>query len=433
MPPPFKKPRSLGTSFHQDKSLELYRDVGHFLRKHLDDDDGERVVLTRLAARPCLVLGSSEAAAHFLRRDDDDFYNGLKDFFFGLFGHSILFAEAAEVRVLRAALAPMFDRESVAQYGKVIDEEVDRWIEGLLARPDSKVVFYESFKRLSLVVNLRVFLGVKEAEQPELLESLSAAATAHWHGIISVPLNVRVPLFAASSSYRRALEAKEQLLGVIRARMALNRVDFLDRMRASSDLDDEQVANHVLIFACALIPKGAASILTSLTDTVHVWRPRYVDGDTGRISDDDLECVLLEVIRLWPPFAGSLRVARVDADVAGYLVPRGHAVFCATLAAHRDPSVFPYPDRFLPERWRTFNASDRDKIFGFGAGPHGCLGERFMWRFLMGAARALLAACTWDCPGDPEAKIERKVKYLPVLRPTELDEVRLERRGTKKT
>ncbi len=251
MPPPYKTPRSLGTALHKDKSLELFRDAGAFLARNFDSEDADRVLMTRLATRPTLILGSAEMVDKFLRRpNDEDFYNGLKDFFFGLFGPSILFCEGAEAAAFRSALLPLFDREAVQSYGKVIDAQVDRWIEDSLfaeGREEASVTLYEEFKRLSLEVNLKIFLGVDPVEDRELLDELSAAATAHWHGIISVPLNVKVPLFV-SSSYRRALEAKERLLGEIRARMASSHVPFLDSMKESPALDDDQVIKRTEVF-----------------------------------------------------------------------------------------------------------------------------------------------------------------------------------------
>ncbi len=168
-----------------------------------------------------------------------------------------------------------------------------------------------------------------------------------------------------------------------------------------------------------------------MMDAAHLWHPKFVDAETGGISDDDLDAVLTETVRLWPPFLGSLRVAARDAEVGGsYAVAKGQGVFCATWAAHRDPLVFPYPERFLPERWRTFNSGDRDKLFGFGAGTHGCVGERFMWRFLKTVAAQFVRRCQWDL-GDLDRGQERKLKYLPCLRPTELEEVRVKRREKK--
>ena len=56
----------------------------------------------------------------------------------------------------------------------------------------------------------------------------------------------------------------------------------------------------------------------------------------------------------------------------------GYGIFYANYLAHRDPEVFEKPEEFIPERWNGSNAGDEDKIFGFGSGPHRCIGENLM-------------------------------------------------------
>ena len=55
---------------------------------------------------------------------------------------------------------------------------------------------------------------------------MASHATSHWHGIISVPMNVKVS-FLMSSGYRKALEAKERLLEIIEAKIVDNQCPFL--------------------------------------------------------------------------------------------------------------------------------------------------------------------------------------------------------------
>ena len=45
---------------------------------------------------------------------------------------------------------------------------------------------------------MRVFLGAEGDEAAKLSE----LATSHWHGLISVPLNVKISFFSSSSTYR---------------------------------------------------------------------------------------------------------------------------------------------------------------------------------------------------------------------------------------
>lgn len=69
--------------------------------------------------------------------------------------------------------------------------------------------FKEMFTRLSIVLFLSSDISNESAKD------ISALMTAHWRGIISVPLPISIPLYSWKSGYGRALEAKEKLLKVI--------------------------------------------------------------------------------------------------------------------------------------------------------------------------------------------------------------------------
>ena len=61
------------------------------------------------------------------------------------------------------------------------------------------------------------------------------------------------------------------------------------------------------------------------------------------------------------------RSAPADIEIAGTVIPKGSAVHLMYAAANRDPSRFPNPNQFDPER--------RDnQHFGWGSGIHTCFG-----------------------------------------------------------
>jgi cytochrome P450 len=78
--------------------------------------------------------------------------------------------------------------------------------------------------------------------------------------------------------------------------------------------------------------------------------------------------VVEEVLRLSSPTQGMFRVLNQDAVIEGCPVPKGDRLVLAYTAANRDPSVFPAPDTFDPDRP---NLKDH---LAFGKGIHFCLG-----------------------------------------------------------
>ena len=372
--------------------------------------------------RPCYILASNSLVKEMLtkRTGGSETYNGLKDFFFGLFGHSIMFADSDEAKAYREFLVPMVNPDTLVDYKAILDEVVDTWVLRDLSSSYDPVILYDKFKKFATLLTLRLFLGVDGLEA----EDMSKLATTHWHGIISVPLNVKLS-FGVSSSYRKAQESKEKLLDIIEQKLKERDHGFIkalsDKNSDSNVMDIETLKNHILLFTCALIPKALASLLTSLMDSSSLWYDQYVDKDTNDISDEDLENILLEAVRLWPPFFGGLRVANEDFDLGDYHVPKGYGVFCATFMAHRDPGVFPDPEEFKPERWGTVNKGHRDRVFGFGAGPHRCPGENLMFNVMKHLLTMIVKTFEWD---RSHCKCEdRNIKYLPVLRPRELQPI----------
>ena len=81
-------------------------------------------------------------------------------------------------------------------------------------------------------------------------------------------------------------------------------------------------------------------------------------------------------------------------------------------------------------------------MFGFGSGPHACVGERIMWDVMIHVGREMIRRYTWDLP-NPDSSAsssivenelpgtfvpELDMKYLPVSRPRILEPLLIEER-----
>jgi cytochrome P450 len=88
----------------------------------------------------------------------------------------------------------------------------------------------------------------------------------------------------------------------------------------------------------------------------------------------------------------STRILNEEVEIGGYRIPEKTLIICCNAELKKDPTIFPNPDEFRPERWLRDGQINKDlkvqqiaaSIFGFG--PRSCIGRRAaefkMWTFL---------------------------------------------------
>ncbi|GFY45250.1 cytochrome P450 4c3 [Trichonephila inaurata madagascariensis] len=109
------------------------------------------------------------------------------------------------------------------------------------------------------------------------------------------------------------------------------------------------------------------------------------DDEDRQITLDDiknlkyLDCVLKESRRLWPPTPFIARDLDEDVVIDGCLIPKGTSCGILIFMLHRDPDVFPNPEKFDPNRFLLENSTGRHPFayIPFSAGPRNCIGQRF--------------------------------------------------------
>lgn len=88
-----------------------------------------------------------------------------------------------------------------------------------------------------------------------------------------------------------------------------------------------------------------------------------------------LSAVIEETLRLWGPLNTVMPRVSPGRTISGSFIPKGTSVSMNPYAAARDPTVFPDPFRFMPERW--LDATDEMKSMSrpFSIGPRNCVGK----------------------------------------------------------
>lgn len=402
-------PGRIGWSVTGDRTLDFARDPMDFTQRHIKAFKS-RMFQGRSMNRPHAFVASNQGLKEVLEEKADMFSMGYRDFgyMYSLFGDLVIFSSDDEALRLRGILHKIFKPEEVTRYMSQVEIVSTRLLNTI--NDKDIVIPYKMFKLLTTQICLSLFLGLEMESAKEEAKAIIELTITHWHGLISVPVNFNV--YGYKSKYTKAMIAKERLLNIVSKRLAEEKSGFLSVVREAEFQSKAEMANHVLLFVSALIPKALAALMTSFC--LELAKPQNAEKRRKAAQDDRyLENVLLEVKRLWPPFLGGRRLAKQDVVIDGYKIPAGHYIALLTRAANCDPKIFPEAETFLPERWDTCNQLDRERVWTFGGGPRGCIGDKFIGKIIKLIAKHLLQSYEWELVPNQDLTY----KWLPVARP----------------
>ncbi|XP_077266105.1 cytochrome P450 6k1-like isoform X2 [Temnothorax americanus] len=93
-----------------------------------------------------------------------------------------------------------------------------------------------------------------------------------------------------------------------------------------------------------------------------------------------LKKVINETLRKYPPLPMLNRICTQDIDlpIANIRVSKGIPIVIPVLGLHRDPTIYPDPDNFDPERFNENETARRHPYayLPFGEGPRSCIGRQ---------------------------------------------------------
>jgi len=125
--------------------------------------------------------------------------------------------------------------------------------------------------------------------------------------------------------------------------------------------------------------------------------------------------VIMEALRLYPPFWMVDRMAIADDSVGDLSIPRGSMVIVYVYGAHHAPRHWQNPENFDTERFTKENDKLRTPFtfLPFGAGPRGCIGGNYAMLQILMILRDLLRR--YDFQLAPGQTIE--ARPMVILRP----------------
>ncbi len=338
--------------------------------------------------------------------------------------HSVLLLDEPEHMGQRKLMLPPFHGKRMKAYGdlmaRVAADEIDRW------PTDAPVRMRPRMQAVTLEVILRAVFGVDEGERlnrlrDELRRTLNMLSDPRRAMFLVVlgPERLR-----KLRPFRRYLQRVDELLfEEIRSRRSARdlaeRDDILSLLLQASDeegrpMSDRELRDELM----TLLVAGHETTATALSWAVellarHPAELERLEADVAGGDGAYLDAVIKETLRLRPVIALVLRKLMEPMEIGGRLLPAGASVAPSIYLVHRNPEVYPEPERFRPERFLEQPAGTYTWI-PFGGGVRRCLGGAFAEFEMAVVLRELVARRTLR-PVDrkPEHSVRSTITNVP--------------------
>ncbi len=181
-----------------------------------------------------------------------------------------------------------------------------------------------------------------------------------------------------------------------------------------SPMTDEEIRDELL----TLLVAGHETTATSLSWAAerlarHPAKLERLRDEAEDGGDEYLTATIQETLRLRPVISIVIRHLPEPVEIGGYELPAGVRVTPCVYLVHRNPEIYPEPDRFLPERFLD-NPPGTYTWIPFGGGVRRCLGASFA-QFEMAVVLRELVRRRHIRPADPrpERVFRRAITETP--------------------
>jgi hypothetical protein len=307
----------------------------------------------------------------------------------------------------RKLMLPAFHGERVAKLSDLVasvtEREVERWPE------DAATALHPRLQRLTLEVVLRAVFGLDPGTRLDALRERLSAMLAFGDRFISVippqpggraeKVLERVGPFASFVRLQR--EADALLFELIDERRGAGeqRGDVLAmlleaRHEDGSPMSGQELRDELMTLLVAGHETTASALAWAFE---RISRHPAVLGALDaelRAGEDDayLTATIYETLRRRPVLPNvAPRIARRPIEVGGRTYPAGVGLVPCAYLVHHDPTIYPEPYAFRPERFLHDQPGTYTWI-PFGGGRRRCLGSSFAMLEMKQVLRAVLGA-----------------------------------------
>jgi cytochrome P450 len=354
------------------------------------------IVELRFGTKPYYLVNEPSAVHQLLigdvrMIDKGHFFDIMRPFF----GNGILTCPHAVHLDQRRMLQPAFNRAALASYlnravpgvvqrlinegrGRTVDmlDEMSRMSITLMTNfcvsADSEAIERE------IQLNLPIFVEgmISRAVLPSWIDKIPTPENRRWNRAAS---DLRGAIYRSISAYRNAgVDHGDLLSMLLRSESengtALPDQDICDQVLNILAAGSETTATSMawFFYALGMHPEIEAGLLEEL-DTTLGGQPPVVE-DLPRLPR--MNHALLETLRLYHPIWFLGRRATVPIKIGGDSFPANTEFIYSIATLHRDPTIYPAPLEFRPQRWQD-SPGLRHSFIPFGSGVRRCMGDNF--------------------------------------------------------
>ena len=287
----------------------------------------------------------------------------------------------------RKLLLPPFHGERMQAYGEKMTEiaarEIESWPTGVPYKLRPRM------QAITLEIILETVFGVHGGERMDALRTALRSfldLTTNPQLLLPV-LAIGPERMSRTRAFRRRVDPVDELIGrEIAERRAVEdlaeREDILSMLVAArhedgSPMSDVEIRDELLTLLVAGHETTATALSWAMERLVrHPEKLERLRAEVETGEDAYLTATIQETLRLRPVIVIVIRKLTEPIELGGYELPAGVAVTPSIHLIHRDPQIYPEPERFLPERFLD-NPPGTYTWIPFGGGVRRCLGAAF--------------------------------------------------------
>ncbi|RKH60404.1 cytochrome P450 [Corallococcus llansteffanensis] len=323
-----------------------------------------------------------------------------------MLGNGLLTSEGDFWKRQRRLAQPAFHLERLVPLVRVMEEEGRYMLERWRTRPDpsAPLDLAQEMARTTLSIASRALFSTQVMDEADRVLPALTVAQQEVNGrvlsLLPLPLGLPTP---GNRAFVRARQTLDAVVFDIIARRRSGETrgqDLLAMLMEARDADtgegmtDGQLRDELMTLFIAGYETTANalawtwSLLSEHPEVEEQARAEVAQvlGERVPTAEDVprlryLSQVLEESMRLHPPAWVMVRQALEEDALDGFRIPASPRLIVAISpwVIHRQPSLWPEPERFNPERFSPERSAGRPRLayLPFGAGQRHCIGQRF--------------------------------------------------------